>query len=207
MSATLYYVHDPMCSWCWAFVPTWHSLLARLPPTVEVKKLLGGLAPDTDEPMPEEMRTRLQQTWQRIEQRVPGIQFNHDFWTRCTPRRATYPACRAVLAARRQGADEAMNAAIQHAYYQQARNPSDQTTLLALAAELELDSTRFAADLDAPDIAQELAAEMAEAESLGVDSYPSLVLTIDGSRWPISIDYTDPQPMLDTINALLGDSA
>lgn len=205
MTATLYYVHDPMCSWCWAFVPTWQRLLAQLPATIAVQKLLGGLAPDTDEPMPEDMRTRLQETWRRIEQRVPGIVFNHAFWTECAPRRATYPACRAVLAARQQGADDAMNAAIQRAYYQQARNPSDADTLIALAGELGLDVTRFRADLDSPPIAHALAQEMARAEALGVDSYPSLVLLIDGSRWPVAIDYNDTQPMLDTIHALLGE--
>ena len=203
MNATLYYVHDPMCSWCWAFAPALNRLIERLPPGVGVKKLLGGLAPDTDEAMPQEMRERLQQTWQRIEQNVPGTHFNFDFWQQCQPRRATYPACRAVLAARRQNADEAMNAAIQRAYYQQARNPSDNTTLVELAGELGLDVGSFESDLTAPRTNMELAREIQAAEELGVDSYPSLVLVVDGGRWPVPIDYNDPAPMLETIHFLL----
>mgnify|MGYP000853319151 FL=1 len=46
---TLYYVHDPMCSWCWAFVPTWEQIQRELPNDIEVVYLLGGLAPDSDE--------------------------------------------------------------------------------------------------------------------------------------------------------------
>ena len=203
MNATLYYVHDPMCSWCWAFAPALNRLIERLPPGVGVKKLLGGLAPDTDEAMPQEMRERLQQTWQRIEQNVPGTHFNFDFWQQCQPRRATYPACRAVLAARRQNADETMNAAIQRAYYQQARNPSDNTTLVKLAGELGLDVGSFESDLTAPRTNMELAREIQAAEELGVDSYPSLVLVVDGGRWPVPIDYNDPAPMLETIHFLL----
>ena len=203
MNATLYYVHDPMCSWCWAFAPALNRLIERLPPGVGVKKLLGGLAPDTDEAMPQEMRERLQQTWQRIEQNVPGTHFNFDFWQQCQPRRATYPACRAVLAARRQNADETMNAAIQRAYYQQARNPSDNTTLVELAGELGLDVGSFESDLTAPRTNMELAREIQAAEELGVDSYPSLVLVVDGGRWPVPIDYNDPAPMLETIHFLL----
>ncbi|MFT6977114.1 MAG: putative protein-disulfide isomerase, partial [Shewanella psychromarinicola] len=25
-NTTLYYVHDPMCSWCWGYRPTWDTL-------------------------------------------------------------------------------------------------------------------------------------------------------------------------------------
>jgi putative protein-disulfide isomerase len=206
MNATLYYVHDPMCSWCWAFRPTLNSLLETLPAKIRVEKLLGGLAPDTEEPMPEEMRERLQQTWRHIEQNVPGIHFNFDFWRNTTPRRATYPACRAVLAAREQGADEAMLAAIQTAYYQQARNPSDDHTLLELASEIGLDSAGFEQALNSERIQQQLEKEMAQASAIGVDSYPSLVLEVNGNRWPVPIDYLNPANLLANIEWLLGET-
>lgn len=203
MTATLYYIHDPMCSWCWAFTPALDSLLQRLPEGVQLQKLLGGLAPDTDEPMPEEMRRRLQQNWQRIEQNVPGIRFNFDFWSQTTPRRATYPACRALIAARQQGEENAMLKAIQQAYYRQARNPSERDTLLQLAGEIGLDRAAFARTLDSEQTRQQLEAEMAQAESLGVDSYPSLVLAIGDSHWPVPVDYTRPDNMLETIAWML----
>ena len=133
MKPILYYVHDPMCSWCWGFSSTLEALIAALPEGITFQRLLGGLAEDTDEPMDEETRAMVQSSWQRIEANIPGIKFNFDFWEKCQPRRSTYPACRAVLAARRQGRDEDMNKAIQAAYYQQARNPSDDSTLLELA--------------------------------------------------------------------------
>jgi putative protein-disulfide isomerase len=198
-----------MCSWCWALRPQWQRLLAQLPQQIRVIKLLGGLAPDSDEPMPEEMRERLQSTWRRIEQSVPGTRFNFDFWHNAIPRRSTWPACRAVLAARAQGegCDEAMLEAIQRAYYQQARNPSDTDTLLALAAEIGLDTGEFARALSAPQTQAQLSQEMAQAEALGVDSYPSLVLAIDGSRWPVTVGYNSAENMLATIEWLLEESA
>lgn len=201
MATALYYVHDPMCSWCYGFGPALAGLLAGLPPHIRVRRLLGGLAPDSAEPMGEAMRTRLQETWRRIEGRIPGIHFNFDFWTHCTPRRSTYPACRAVIAARAQDSalDEAMTGAIQRAYYREARNPSDRDTLIALAGEIGADSDVFAAALDAPATQAKLAAEMALARDLGVTGYPALVLNRDGGRWPIPVDYTDPRAMLATI--------
>lgn len=194
-----------MCSWCWALAPQWQRLLQQLPRDLHVIKLLGGLAPDTDEPMSDEMRTRLQATWQRIEQTVPGTRFNFDFWMRTTPRRATWPACRAMLAARAlgTGCDEAMLEAIQRAYYQEARNPSDVNTLIELAVNLGLDADAFGRTLNAPSTQAELEREMDHAMALGVDSYPSLVLEINGSHWPVPVDYNSAENMLTTIHWLL----
>ena len=129
--ARLYYVHDPMCSWCWGFRPVWLELKQTLPEELQLLSLVGGLAADCDEPMPQALRDKLQATWRRIQQVIPGTGFNFDFWRDNTPRRSTYPACRAVIAAR-ELADKAdqMTHAIQQAYYLQARNPSDQETLV-----------------------------------------------------------------------------
>ncbi len=205
MPPTLYYVHDPMCSWCWGFRPALDGLLAGLSEKIRVERLLGGLAPDSDEPMPDSMRAQLRETWRRIQARIPGTRFNFDFWTVCAPRRSTWPACRAVIAVRRQepAFDQAMTAAVQRAYYLEARNPSDRETLIALAGEIGADSDRFARDLDAEDTRQALAEEIAKARGMGVDSFPSLVLGSAGSRWRIPVDYTDPAAMLETIRLLV----
>jgi putative protein-disulfide isomerase len=201
IQTTLHYVHDPMCSWCWAFAPVLRSLLAGLPRGVSVNRLLGGLAPDTEAPMPEQMRTYLQSTWQRIQSRVPGTRFNFDFWTSCRPRRATYPACRAVLAARLQGEefDPAMTRAIQHAYFLQARNPSEDATLVALADELGLDVTRFSLELNATATQAALDREIARSRALGADSFPSLVVETPAGLTPVPLDYRYSRPMLEAI--------
>jgi putative protein-disulfide isomerase len=59
MQPHLYYFHDPMCSWCWAFRPLWNEILTGLPENVIVQRILGGLAPDTDQPMPIEMQIQI----------------------------------------------------------------------------------------------------------------------------------------------------
>ncbi len=202
----LYYIHDPMCSWCYGFAATLTQLQQGLPDGVVLMRLLGGLAPDSDEPMSMAMRASIRHNWQRIEQTVPGVEFNYDFWEHCTPRRSTYPACRAVIAAREQGEqfDEAMTKAIQRAYYRQARNPSDDATLTELAGELGLDTAQFARSLNSPQTRQRLRQEMMQASDMGVASYPSLRLQC-GERdcHAVEVDYRQVEPMLDSVRILV----
>ncbi len=205
MNSQLIYVHDPMCSWCWGFSDIYLQLVEQLPVNVEIVRLLGGLAPDTDEIMPESTRLMVQQNWQRIEQVIPGTQFNYDFWTKCEPRRATYPACRAVIAAREQGAqyDFLMTRKIQKAYYQEARNPSENNCLIELAGELGLNKNRFAEALGAEQTQQLLLNEIASARSIGINSFPSLMLQHAGKIEQVLVNYTDVTTMLDQINTSL----
>ena len=181
---TLYYVHDPMCSWCWAFVPTWEQIQRELPNDIEVVYLLGGLAPDSDLPMPEQMKLTIAGYWQTIQDRVPGTQFNYDFWTQCQPRRSTYPACRAVLAAKAQAKnsdeekilEKAMIKAIQEGYYLNARNPSDFDTLVAFTREIGLDAEQFELDLNSESTEKKLNDEITMSRKIGAQGFPSLIL-------------------------------
>lgn len=181
---TLYYVHDPMCSWCWAFVPTWEQIQRELPNDIEVVYLLGGLAPDSDLPMPEQMKLTIAGYWQTIQDRVPGTQFNYDFWTQCQPRRSTYPSCRGVLAAKAQAKDsdeakvleQAIIKAIQEGYYLNARNPSDFDTLIAFAREIGLDAKRFELELNSESTIEKLKEEIQLSRSIGAQGFPSLIL-------------------------------
>lgn len=202
MSARLYYAHDPMCSWCYAFRPTLDVLIAELPKELEVICLLGGLAADSDEPMADEMRTYVQANWRRIEEQVPGTKFNYDFWEKCQPRRSTYPACRAVIAAREQGQeyDLEMIWAIQQAYYLQARNPSDISTLIELAAEIGLDKDKFIKDFRSLEIDEILRQEIKQSRRLGLNSFPSLLLDVGNKQIRIEPDCIDVVPMLEKIN-------
>lgn len=201
----LMYIHDPMCSWCWGFRPALQQLLDTLPENVQVTRSLGGLAADSDDLMAEKMQERLQQTWKAIQQRIPGTEFNFDFWSRCTPRRSTYPSCRGVIAARQQGAkyDEEMTHAIQKGYYLEAKNPSDDSTLIELAQSIGLDPDKFEETLNSALTRQTLADEIELNRQMGAQQFPSLVLITGDATHQIKVDYTQPEVMLNSINQQL----
>ncbi|NRP39404.1 DSBA-like thioredoxin domain protein [Marinobacterium sp. xm-a-121] len=179
-----------MCSWCWAFSKTLDNWLQQHP-DLDVLWVMGGLAPDSDEPMPQSMREAIASTWQRIESQT-GTRFNYDFWHNNTPRRSTYPSCRAVIAAGElhpQGR-QLMSKAIQQAYYLEAKNPSDTNILIERAASIGLDEIQFAELLSSELIDSKLNSELELCKSLGVQGFPALLLVDNESITPLALGYS-----------------
>lgn len=204
-TAILYYIHDPMCSWCWGFHPALTRLQEKLPANITMRYLLGGLAADSDQPMPEPMQQFLQKTWHTIQQQIPETKFNFDFWTVCHPRRSTYASCRAVIAAKRQNPaiERDMIHAIQTAYYLRAMNPSDNSTLIELANNLDLDADEFETDLNSDATQQDLDKEIEFSQQLGAQGFPSLVLENKQKKWLLQIDYNNEDNVLKQITDIL----
>ena len=190
-----------MCSWCWAFRPAWQEFLAQCPADITVQYVLGGLAEDSMAAMPLSLQSSLQNTWRKIQQTVPGTVFNFDFWTRCQPRRSTWIACRAVIAATDQGEpyQAAMILATQNAYYLSAKNPSDEHVLIGLAEDLGLNIPAFTLALNSEQTRQRLSDQMALARQLGAQGFPSLILSLNGRQQLLRLDYNHPGVMLESL--------
>ena len=205
----LYHAHDPMCSWCWGFASVWEKLHSALQQQygdkLIIHYLLGGLAPDSDQPMPQNMQHYLQQTWATIQQRIPGTTFNFDFWSQCQPRRSTWPSCRAVIAARQQGDGyhELMTRGIQQAYYLNARNPSDSETLVAVAGEIGLDQDKFRQDLESEETREMHQQEMQMTQQLGISGFPGLMLVANGIAHSVNVDYEGFAMMKEKVDVLM----
>lgn len=67
MIYTLYYVHDPMCSWCYAFKSTLDTLKKHLDSNIKLVYVVGGLASHSDEIMPKDMQEKIEDIWYEIE--------------------------------------------------------------------------------------------------------------------------------------------
>jgi putative protein-disulfide isomerase len=205
MIYTLYYVHDPMCSWCYAFKPTLDELRKKLNSNIKIVNVVGGLAKHSDEVMPKDVQEKIEHIWYEIK-RVVGTKFNHDFWKECIPRRSTYLACQATILARYEKKELEMIEAIQNAYYLNAQNPSDASTLIKLAKQIGMDEKKFEEDLKSNKIEEDLQNELNLRRSLNARSFPSLILKYKKELYPINIKYNDYKSMLEQINDMVENS-
>ncbi len=195
MNPTLYYNHDPMCAWCWGYRPVWDALQLALPESINIEYVVGGLAPDSDQPMPMAMQNMIQGHWRTIQAKL-GTKFNFDFWSNNIPRRSTYMACRATVAAKDQAFEIEMIDKIQQGYYLRALNPSDISVLNQLAAEIcetkpQLNLADFSSALLSKETQCEFERQIQLARELSVQGFPSLVIEAKGQRRSITIDYLD----------------
>jgi len=190
-----------MCSWCWAFKPTWRKVFKELPSHINVNYLLGGLAPDNDLPMTLETQKYIQNNWIKIQKNVPGTEFNYDFWTLNEPRRSTYLSCRAVIAAKKQCPDfeVLMIEGIQKAYYLNALNPSNEDTLISIAKSIGLSEELFKEDLKSSEINDLLLDQIHTTKTMPINGFPSLVLVIENNLKRIKIDYLNSNYIINQI--------
>ena len=209
MTLTIYYVVDPMCSWCWGFAPVWRDFVSEIPESVAVVDLMGGLAPDNEAPMDSAMRQYVQDAWGAVKART-GAEFNFEFWDKCEPKRSTYSACRAVIAAGEQasGARSLMYDAIQRAYFLEARNPSDAEALECVAGEIGLDRKQFTEDLGSDHINRIFQLELESVAKLGVSGFPTIVVKRESPGEPARYDlltagFSDIDVLRDRLSRLL----
>lgn len=193
-----------MCSWCWGFRPVWQQLEQQLSTTVKIVYIVGGLAADSDQPMAMAMQQALAATWQRIQQQIPGIEFNYDFWrhnSKTQPRRSTYPSCRAVLAAKIQDPEleKAMILSIQQAYFLHTKNPSNIDILTDIATSIGLKSEQFRHDMASQTVEMQLQEQLQLARRLSVQGFPSLVLSKGDRLHAIPLDYNNSHTMQQAI--------
>lgn len=184
------YIMDPMCGWCYGFQPELEQFLDKYS-SAEVDWVMGGLAPDTKQPMGDNLRQTISSYWYQIEKNTQ-VAFNHSFWKLNTPYRSTYPACRAVISAESlmEKSAEQMVKAIQSVYYLEAKNPSLEDALIACASSIGLDENQFLEALKSQETEKLFQQHLTITHQLQVRGFPALFYINEGNRaYPLTLGF------------------
>lgn len=210
-SLELIYVGDPMCSWCWGFVPVLEALERRY--RLPLRTVVGGLRPGTGEPVDDEHREHLAHHWEEVARRS-GQPFDHASlgegglltggW--CYD---TEPACRAVVAMREAGPGLVLPwfAHLQRAFYVEGRDVTDPDVLTDLGRSFAgeqgegsgPDPDRLAELLIDPEIAERTRADFRLSRRWGIRGFPTLLvragdeLAVAAPGW---VPYGDLEPVV-----------
>ena len=173
---TLWYIADPMCSWCWGFSPVIEGIRNECCALVKVELLLGGLRPGTKESMPSSQREEILHHWHNV-QRVTGQPFQFEG---AMPEGFIYdtePASRAVLAVSQIAPDLTFPflKAVQTAFYVEQQNVTSPEVLARLAAHVGLDPHRFLQVFESDDIKKLTLAQFHKARQWGVHGFPTII--------------------------------
>ncbi|CAN7588234.1 DsbA family protein [Pseudoduganella sp. LjRoot289] len=193
----LIYAGDPMCSWCYGFGKEL-AALAQRHPELQMQILVGGVRAGATDVLDDTGKQFRLGHWARVEQ-SSGLPFNRAaFLARENFVYDTEPVCRAVVAARRlapQADQLAVFRALQHAFYVDGLDTTDGRVLSDVAsAALERDGHRvtpavFHAEWDGAAAIAVTAAEFTYVRSLGVRSFPALLLETEDGLYEVSPGY------------------
>ncbi|HEX8874202.1 MAG TPA: DsbA family protein [Nitrosospira sp.] len=174
---TLWYVADPMCSWCWGFSPVIEAIRREYGARLKVELLLGGLRPGTRYPMPSAQREEILRHWHTV-QRMTGQPFRFEG---AMPEGFIYdtePASRGVVAVSTISPEAVFPffKVVQSAFYVEQQNVTHPVVLMQLAISAGLDARRFSQVFESETTKKLTLGHFQKARQLGVQGFPAVIM-------------------------------
>ena len=201
------YAYDPLCGWCYGFIPVMRAV-ADAHPDVPIDVRMGGLVTGERIAPYSAARPYIMQASKRMTDvtgRPLAPAFFDEILTRDDIVSNSQQPCAAVLHVREatRKADPlgrqalAYAHALQEAHFEDAMDVNDPATHRAVMERVGL-------DLDVPDISRDasimddMEREFAAARALGISSYPTVLVSADKRLSPVPLSY-DPDTFLQAL--------
>jgi len=186
-NATLHYIHDPFCGWCYAAAPLVKAAREVMPVRAHGGGMMAGAR---RQPVTAQLRAYVMPHDERIAQ-LTGQPFGEAYFEGLLRDTAAVfdstPPIAAVLAADKLGGRGLdMLACLQTAHYVEGRRIAERDVLVAVAGEIGLDPARFAPALDdaQDDVGPHIEATRRLMAQHGIGGFPGFVLERDGTFTP-----------------------
>lgn len=178
----VWYVADPMCSWCWGFSPVVERLKQHYRDNIQFALILGGLRPYTQQPVTDESRREILQHWHEVH-RMTGQEFNFDEAMTGSFVYDTEPASRAVVVVGEMLSDRTFEyfKAVQQAFYVRHQDITQEPVLWELLRALlgeaaDSKEAEFKRRFESQEARQKTQAHFHKSRQLGVRGFPTLIL-------------------------------
>lgn len=211
--ATLIYIADPMCSWCYGFGPEITALHQGLP-EVPVELVVGGLRAHQKTPITAEQRDTIAAHWEKVHA-TTGLPFSDALLSQEDFVYDTEPACRAVVAARLLAPHTSLAVlhAIQQAFYAEGRDVTQGDVLAQVcaaamsAAGHAIEASEFEHIWASDAALAATAADFALTKKWEVVGFPTVVLERDRALDLVASGFTRMPELVDRLQALVDQQA
>ena len=196
------YAYDPLCGWCYGFIPVMRAV-AEAHPVTPIDVRMGGLVTGERVAPYSAARPYIVQAAARmgdVTGRPLSDAFFEEILTRDDIVSNSAQPCAAVLAVREGGDPLGRQAlayahALQEAHFEEAMDVNDPATHAHVAARVGVEAPTVPDYQGAQDA---VAAEFAAARALGISSYPTVLKMADKRLSMVPLDY-DPAKFLDEL--------
>lgn len=212
--ATLHYVGDPMCSWCWGLSAELKQIALHCQQQgIGLSVTMGGLRAGGGDVWDDAFKGFLRREWRHIAA-VTGQPFGYGLLEEPHFDYDTEPACRAVAVAQlllaNKGEDQpsalAFFTAVQRKFYVAGSDPKaiDFYRSVCADAGIAFDDFRVLFESDAGK--QAVQAHFDQCRAMGVRAFPTLLVERDGERFAVASGYVKAADALDRISTILAAS-
>lgn len=191
--ATLFYIGDPMCSWCYGMsdilkdIETYSSKNG-----IEFKIVLGGLRSSGQALWDDRFKSFLKNEWIKISNKT-GKEFSFSILDLENYDYDTTPACKAVYITKSLSSSSKISLElfnnIQKKFYALSLDPKEILFYKDICENLDIDFDLFKKLFNDSSMDEKIKNEFIFARSLS-SSFPSLVLVHNGKKTAISIGYS-----------------
>lgn len=192
---TIFYVGDPMCSWCYGFTPELDMVKTNFP-DVPLKIIVGGLRANGTETF-SELKSFLTGHWKEVHDRTLQP-FSYKILENKELIYNTEPACRSVVVVRILSPESEYKyfKLLQQAFYNKNQDPTSLQTFKELAKSLGIDEAKFEIKFHSAEIIHETSKDFKLAISMGVRGFPSVIVMKNGKLHRVSNGYITGQEMI-----------
>ena len=200
----VYYVADPMCSWCYGFTPQFEKIYEKYSKLVDFEIIVGGLNTETNKKLDLEMRDSFKDHWQHIHKET-GMPFDYAILNEKDLVYNTELPCRAVVAVK--NLDYSLHIRyfklLQKSFYTQNKNITKKEVVAQIASELGIDKETFLKKLDDPQIKVETKENFERVEKNGIEGFPTLIFVSDKETKLLNTGYTKHHKIEKMLDKLL----
>ncbi|MFS4481731.1 DsbA family protein [Hyunsoonleella sp. 2307UL5-6] len=189
----LFYIGDPMCSWCWGISPQINALQRYATKEhIKFNLIMGGLRPGGGQEWDESFKQYLKHHWQQVSKRS-GQPFSFSLFEKDAFNYDTEPACRAVVTARTLAPEKTLTfyELIQYYFYATSKDPKQLEFYKPICETLDIDFKVFSDNFNSKSIKAATKADFIKSRDLGIQGFPSVVFRQKDKLYVIARGYTE----------------
>lgn len=186
---TIIYVGDPMCSWCYGVSKELETLKDNYEDSFSFEIVMGGLRPYNTETMLD-LKSFLTHHWEDVSARS-GQTFNYEVLNNPSITYDTEPPSRALIIVRELAPAQAFTFFhhIQKSFYLDNKNMHEASAYYDALSLTSIDTETFTKKFNAQTYKEKVKEDFLKAQALGVRSFPTLLIEINGKIEVLSSGY------------------
>ena len=172
----LWYIADPMCSWCWGFAPIIKSIRLNYSEQLKIEPVMGGLR-SGKLAMASEQRAEILNHWKAVNE-MTGQSFSFEG---AMPEGFIYdtePSCRGVVAMALINPSLVFSLleSIQFSFYVEQKDVTNPRVLAELAGKIGVDMDLYLQVFESDDAKKKVSIHFNKIRQWGVNSFPTIVV-------------------------------